>query len=52
MPSRSELTTAALPGPAADDHVRGQGRELIVYLDQPAPIAPARGHASRGWKGA
>ncbi len=33
----SELTSAAVPRPAGDDHVRGEGAPLIVYADLGCP---------------
>jgi protein-disulfide isomerase len=36
-----ELTSAAVPPVAPDDHVRGEGREVIVYLDLACPHCAA-----------
>jgi protein-disulfide isomerase len=36
-----ELTSAAVPRITADDHVRGEGTELIVYLDLACPHCAA-----------
>jgi protein-disulfide isomerase len=33
MRSQSDLTSAQLPARAPDDHVRGEGRDVIIYLD-------------------
>jgi len=40
----SELTSAAVPPPAADDHVRGDGPDLIVYADLGCP------HCAASWE--
>ena len=37
----SELTSASVPPPAADDHVRGDGTALIVYADLGCPHCAA-----------
>jgi protein-disulfide isomerase len=36
-----ELTSAPVPGVTADDHVRGEGMELIAYLDLACPHCAA-----------
>jgi protein-disulfide isomerase len=38
-----ELTSAGVPPPAADDHIRGTGREVVVYLDLACP------HCAAAW---
>ena len=40
----SELTSAAVPALAPDDHVRGEGAELIVYADLACP------HCAAAWE--
>ena len=37
----SELTSASVPPPLPDDHVRGEGVELIVYADLGCPHCAA-----------
>jgi protein-disulfide isomerase len=37
-----ELTSAAVPEPGAEDHARGEGRELIVYADLGCPHCAAQ----------
>ncbi len=37
----SELTSAPVPSPSADDHARGEGPELIVYADLGCPHCAA-----------
>jgi protein-disulfide isomerase len=39
-----ELTSAAVPAVAEDDHVRGEGEELIVYADLGCP------HCAAAWE--
>ncbi len=39
----SDLTSAAVPAVAADDHARGDGEELVVYADLGCP------HCAAGW---
>jgi protein-disulfide isomerase len=36
-----DLTSAGVPEPAADDHVRGEGREVIAYMDLACPHCAA-----------
>ncbi len=40
----SELTSAVVPAVAPDDHVRGEGEELIVYADLGCP------HCAAAWE--
>jgi protein-disulfide isomerase len=40
----TELTSAAVPALAPDDHVRGEGEELIVYADLACP------HCAAAWE--
>ena len=41
--SRTELTSAAVPAVGADDHVRGAGPEVVLYLDLACP------HCAAAW---
>ena len=40
----TELTSAPVPAPVADDHARGTGEELIVYADLGCP------HCAAAWE--
>jgi protein-disulfide isomerase len=40
----SDLTSARVPERAADDHVRGEGREVVVYMDLACP------HCAAAWE--
>jgi protein-disulfide isomerase len=40
----AELTSASVPPPGADDHVRGEGEALVVYADLGCP------HCAAEWR--
>ncbi|HET7054629.1 MAG TPA: DsbA family protein [Solirubrobacterales bacterium] len=43
IPVVSDLTSAAVPAVGADDHVRGEGPDLVVYADLGCP------HCAAAW---
>jgi protein-disulfide isomerase len=43
----TDLTSAAVPEPGAEDHARGEGAELIVYADLGCPHCAAAWEAIR-----